>query len=502
MRPRALFALLFVACSSEERAPTDDAAVVDAAEVGSDSAAADGSPDAKDASPTETAPPPAPCRTRVTYGSAWIHGADHPARFDDVDGVVTWDGTCVDEGANSYATLSNGWKPYFGGHGGCVLALDQSGSCPSAPKANCTTRVTYGAAWIHGPGHAAQHDEVAGPVGWGGACANTGSQSTATLTNGWTPYFSGSNACSMSFRYEQCGGLYENAVVPTDCPDPGVLEDGPRYVMACTGGGFPLRTSTDLVNWKNAGEIFPAGKAPKWAVSHFWAPEIHKVGTRYVAYFSAKYGADGSLAVGAATATDALGPYTDLGKPLVHDPSPGVIDAHEFTAPGGKHYLLWKVDGNAVGAKTPIRIQPLADDGVTLTGSPTTILTNDQSWEGGLVEGPWMIAHGGSFFLFYSANGYASTAYAIGVARASSPLGPFTKASGPIVGSNAWWSGPGHGSVIVGPRGDDVHVYHAWVAGKVGAPPGRGVLVDRITWGSDGWPHMSSAPTARSQPLP
>ena len=274
-----------------------------------------------------------------------------------------------------------------------------------------------------------------------------------------------------------------------------------RDFMACTGDGFPLRTSTDLVEWKTAGRIFPAGAGPKWAVSNFWAPEIHRVGSKWVAYFSAKTASDGSLAVGAATATDPLGPYTDLGAPLVHDPSPGVIDAHEFEASDGQRYLLWKVDGNAIGKPTPIRIQPLEADGVSLTGSPKTILSNDRAWEGALVEGPWMIERAGSFYLFYSANGYASTAYAIGVARASSPLGPFTKADAPILVSDGAWSGPGHGSVVRGPRGDDVHVFHAWVAGKVGAAPGREVLVDRIAW-VDGWPRMFSAPTKRSQPLP
>ena len=65
-----------------------------------------------------------PCSTRITYGSAWIHGANHPAPSDDAGGVVTWDGACVDDGANSYALLSNGWKPYFSGNGACVIALD------------------------------------------------------------------------------------------------------------------------------------------------------------------------------------------------------------------------------------------------------------------------------------------------------------------------------------------------------------------------------------------
>ena len=178
-----------------------------------------------------------------------------------------------------------------------------------------------------------------------------------------------------------------------------------------------------------------------------------------------------------------------------------MIDAHCYQAPDGAHYLLWKRDGNAVGQRTPIFIQRIAADGVTRMGSPTEILSNDRTWEGDLVEGPWMIDHGGTYYLFYSANGYASTRYAVGVARASSPLGPFTKAPAPILTSNAFWAGPGHGSVIEGPSGALVHVYHAWVAGRVGTSPGREVLVDRITF-ADGWPRMLSAPSARSQPLP
>jgi len=159
------------------------------------------------------------------------------------------------------------------------------------------------------------------------------------------------------------------------------------------------------------------------------------------------------------------------------------------------------VDGNAVGASTPIKIQELAADGLSLVGSPTTILSNTLGWEGALVEGPWMIERGGYFYLFYSANGYASPSYAVGVARADSPLGPFSKASNPILTSEGSWAGPGHGSVLIGPHGDWVHVYHSWEAAHVGEAPGRLVLVDRIQW-DNGWPVMRTAPSSWSQPLP
>ena len=45
-----------------------------------------------------------------------------------------------------------------------------------------------------------------------------------------------------------------------------------------------------------------------------------------------------------------------------------------------------------VAERVPV-VQRLAADGLSLTGAPTTLITNDRSWEGGLVEGPWMIDH-------------------------------------------------------------------------------------------------------------
>lgn len=443
--------------------------------------------------------PPAPCTTRITYGSAWMHPPGHAESFDDAEGRITWDGVCHVDGPNSYAVLSNGWRPYFAGTSGCIIALDASASCRPSPT--CTTRITYGAAWRAPAGHTDRFDDVNEVVTWDGYCTNQpGNQSSAQLSNGWGPFFNGQGACAVSLRYEQCGGLFANTVVDVDCPDPGVVLDNNQYVMACTGGDYALRVSSDLIHWRNAGTIFAPGRRPSWANGDFWAPEIHRVGARWVAYFSARNSADGSLAVGAATGPTALGPFTDIGRPLVHDPNPGVIDAHHFLAPDGTQYLLYKIDGNAVRAPTPIYAQRLGADGVSLVGARTELIRNTEPWEGALVEGPWMIFENGFYYLFYSANAYASTRYAVGVARSRSPLGPFVKASEPILTSNAAYGGPGHGSVVRGPRGEWVHVYHSWLGGRVGGDPGRLILADRITWSGD-WPHMFSAPSPRSQPL-
>lgn len=146
--------------------------------------------------------------THITYGGLWKPAPNHPDPFDDVFGVtVGWDGACTPLGTSSYATLSNGWQPYFETGSGCVIALDPE--CPSMPPAPCTTRITYGPSWSHAPNHPADYDDVPGKITWTNnrACVSVGAQSYATLSNGWTPYFQGADACAMSFRYENCGGV-------------------------------------------------------------------------------------------------------------------------------------------------------------------------------------------------------------------------------------------------------------------------------------------------------
>jgi len=161
---------------------------------------------ASHATPDAVGSDAAVCTTRISYGSAWIAPANHTTNYDDVNANVTWDGTCTDDGANSYATLSNGFKPYFTGHSACEIALDHS--CGT----NCSTRITYGGDWIPAPNHPAQYDDVDGRVFPSGGCK---------LSNGWAPAFTG-GGCELSLRWNDCGGLYQNPVMPAGCADPGV----------------------------------------------------------------------------------------------------------------------------------------------------------------------------------------------------------------------------------------------------------------------------------------
>jgi xylan 1,4-beta-xylosidase len=281
-----------------------------------------------------------------------------------------------------------------------------------------------------------------------------------------------------------------NPIIPGDHPDPTIIRTGSSYWTASTSGDwapeFPLYRSTDLHHWTAAGAIFP--EPPAWASGSFWAPELVNDHGHILVYYVARKRA-GPLCVAVATAPNPDGPYTDHG-PLVCQ-SDGSIDPAMARDEHGRPFLIWKEDGNSIGKPTPIWTQPLTDDLIHVTGTPTQLIINDPlTWEGGVVEAPYILLHGGHFYIFYAGNACCGTAcrYAEGVARADHLLGPWTKyPANPIIRPNSNWKCPGHGTAVETPSGQDYFIYHAYpAAGTVYL--GREAVLDRMTWSNDGWP--------------
>lgn len=321
---------------------------------------------------------------------------------------------------------------------------------------------------------------------------------------------------------------YTNPVIGTgDTPDPGVAWDPATglWWAATTGGGpgtscFALHSSPDLGNWTPAGYAFPDGQRPSWIVDSCWAPEYHFIGGKWLLYFVGRHANTKLLSVGVAVSTTGsiAGPYVDaIGAPLVTDAGAanpqGQIDPTVHQDADGSVYLVWKTDGNADGQPTPIRVAKLTPNGTALApGQPdwhtTQLIVNDQPWEGPIVEAPWVVQYAGSYYLFYSANGYWSV-YAVGVARASSITGPYTKHAGPIL-HNATvpvppFQAPGHCSVVQARDGNWAIVYHAWDGAERSQ---RHMMLDKLTWVPDGaggyWPAIGAdgSPSTGPQTLP
>jgi len=335
-----------------------------------------------------------------------------------------------------------------------------------------------------------------------------------------------------SSLYNNNGGTYINPLIMEDVPDPGVVYDDPSktYLAATTGGNgnggcFPIHSSPTLGNdWVLSGSVFNSSSdLPSWSDKvTCWAPEIHFIAAKktYVVYYAARLSSGtGELCVGVAESLSSspLGPYKDSGKPLILSPPGscfGVIDpTYHFDVASTKSYVIYKHDGNSCGQPTSQYAQLLADDGMSLDTSqkPIFLITNDpRTWENNLVEAPWMIQRGSDLFLFFGGGGgYDTPGYSVGVARSSSGLltGPWEKnPANPVLrtfpggGTNGspLHYGPGHTSVIISQDGTYAYVYAAWGPDKQG---GRNLMLDSISWTSDGWPALTYISNT-TQPLP
>lgn len=288
--------------------------------------------------------------------------------------------------------------------------------------------------------------------------------------------------------------LPKNPILPGDHPDPTIVRIGNTYWTTSTSGDwapeFTVYRSTDLAHWSAAGAVFP--HPPAWAHDSFWAPEMVAEEGRVLVYYVARK-RDGPLCVGVATAGTPAGPYQDHGPVVCQED--GSIDPAFARDESGNPFLIWKEDGNSRNQPTRIWAQPLAADLVHLTGERTELLVNDAtSWEGGVIEAPYILRHNGSFYMFYAGNACCGTEchYAEGVARATHLLGPWTRdPANPVIAANASWRCPGHGTAVRTPAGRDLFLYHAYPAeGSVYL--GRESVMDAISWSAEGWPVVNA----------
>jgi beta-xylosidase len=308
---------------------------------------------------------------------------------------------------------------------------------------------------------------------------------------------------------------YTNPVYPHYFADPFVLRHEGSYYAYGTGAGgdadhaFEVLRSPDLLRWESLGGVLATpGRAPGAA---YWAPEVAWDGARFYLYYSVGVGDKGHrLRVAAARAP--AGPFEDIAA--LETGGPFAIDPHPFCDADGQWYLFYATDfleGERVG--TALAVDRLLDM-TRLAGEPRTVLRASHDWQlferrramyGGVydwhtLEGPFVVARGGRYVLFFSGGRWENETYGVSYAVAPHPLGPWLE---PEPGAPAVLRtvpgrvlGPGHNSVVRTPAGQDYLVYHAWDAARTA----RRMFVDRLRWTPQG--PRSDGPTLTPQPAP
>eukprot|EP01052_Picozoa_sp_SAG31_P010601 SAG31_NODE_584_length_13886_cov_96.615000_10_plen_1291_part_00 len=342
-----------------------------------------------------------------------------------------------------------------------------------------------------------------------------------------------------ALKSDDVASTYLNPVITVNSPDPGVLGLADGRFVAVTSSGFdisqnvfPIRTSTNLVDWTLSGAIFP--RAPAWASPPFYAPEIHGpvVGTgkaQFWAVYDATDNESGTMMVGAAWADQPTGPFKDLGMPLQRvfepgapshpKPHAGAIDATLWQNQTDETiHLLWK-NKLSTGVRQIAAQKLKVVSGVVpslradTAHPPKILLLATEAWEAHDVEGPFLWQEPGLayLYLFYSGSNTWGSSYAIGVARSKSIDGPWEKKGAPVAHTrssaayvNSTWVSPGHNSVVR-KGGATYLVYHANKWGQTGVNCVRRMMVDRLVFGSDDWPRLATkdgAPSDTPVPMP
>ena len=292
--------------------------------------------------------------------------------------------------------------------------------------------------------------------------------------------------------------------------DPAILADNGNYYLFTTGnagdaeGLLGLRTSTDLTDWTLRGGSYRA--LPAWTATAvpgatgMWAPDIVKVGSEYRLYYSISTFGRNLSAIGMATASsiDPANPaanWVDKG-PVVQSATTddyNAIDPAVFSDADGRQ---WMAFGSFWSGIKLIELDPAT--GMRKQGDTLRAIASRPF--PGAIEAPFVVRHGGFYYLFVSFDSCcqgANSTYNTVVGRSTAPTGPYVDRAGKAMldggGTQVLTSGQGTGSRFVGrghvailqqPGGDHI-VYHAYDTQRNGAPT---LQIQRLAWDADGWP--------------
>jgi len=246
----------------------------------------------------------------------------------------------------------------------------------------------------------------------------------------------------------------------TYAADPHVIRVGDTFFLYPTADDTAIEawSSTDMLNWTHVGIVWGPAAPGNWNDHGLWAPDVLAHEGKFYMYYTA------NQKIGVAVADQPSGPFIDVyDHPLIGGGYAGTegnsIDAHVFRDDDGSLYMYCTCYLSFISM---IRVSPMTDPS-TVNADWRIVIIPGLSWELFYAEGPYMVKHGGAYFLMYSGFSAMTPFYAIGYATADNPLGPYAKYEGNPILHVDWaydfW-GPGHNSVVMDEAGARWIFYH------------------------------------------
>ncbi|PUB28003.1 arabinan endo-1,5-alpha-L-arabinosidase [Promicromonospora sp. AC04] len=266
------------------------------------------------------------------------------------------------------------------------------------------------------------------------------------------------------------------------------------YLLAHTGDGITLKTSSDRTRWNDAGAAFPNGASWTHAYTngsnHLWAPDITYVNGRYYMYYSAStFGSNHSGIFLATSTTGAQGSWTNQGLVIASNTSDNwnAIDPNLVIDQSGR----WRLSFGSFWSG--IKMIDLDSSTGKRSGSAFASIAGRG---GGAIEAPTIHYRNGYYYLFVSFDNCcqgASSTYRVMVGRSTSVTGPYVDRAGTaltsgggteILAGHGSIHGPGHQAVFADSDADALfyHYYTDSGASRLG--------INLLGYDSAGWPYV------------
>ena len=293
----------------------------------------------------------------------------------------------------------------------------------------------------------------------------------------------------------------------------GIVTRDPSDVVPCkdeywvfyTGRGVPSYHSKDLVKWERGPAVFKT--APKWIAQivpenrnlSCWAPDVMKVGERYLLYYSVSSMGKMTSAIGLAT-----NPTLDPNDPTYHWTDEGVvvrtqegqksdafnaIDPSVFQDTDGS---LWMTFGSYWTGIKLIQLDPKTGKRIAPDSKIYSLAYNES------IEASYLCKHDDYYYLFVNWNACCqgtNSTYNIRIGRSKTITGSYLdkvgldmlKAGGSmfLAAKNGPLFGPGHAGIL---NAEGKNWFTSDFEGDVRMGGKATLAIMPLRWNADGWP--------------
>jgi arabinan endo-1,5-alpha-L-arabinosidase len=293
----------------------------------------------------------------------------------------------------------------------------------------------------------------------------------------------------------------------------GIVTRDPSDIVKCqdeywvfyTGRGVPSYHSRDLVKWERGPAVFKtapewiAGTVPENRRMSYWAPDIMKVGDRYLLYYAVSAMGKMTSAIGLATNST-----LDPNDPAYHWVDEGVVvrtkDGDNYNAIDPAVFQdtdgsLWLSFGSYWSGIKLIQLDPRTGKRLAPDSKMYSLAYNES------IEASYLCKHDHYYYLFVNwgscCDGPRST-YNIRIGRSTAVTGPYLDKAGVdmlhkggsvfLANTNGPLIGPGHAGTLTADG-------KTWLTSDFEGDlrmDGRATLaIMPLRWNADGWPEAT-----------